>query len=37
AIVTFLVTASNLTLFSVGSAFWGIVAGTVTLVMTRKD
>ena len=30
AMVTFLVTASGLTLFSVGSAFWGLVAGLVT-------
>jgi benzoate membrane transport protein len=27
AIVTFLVTASGLTLWGVGAAFWGIVAG----------
>jgi len=33
ALVTFMVTASGLTLFSVGSAFWGIVAGVVTLVI----
>ena len=37
AIVTFLVTASNLTLLSVGSAFWGIIAGVLTLIITRKD
>lgn len=30
AMVTFLVTASGFTLFSVGSAFWGLVAGLVT-------
>ncbi|MDF3934520.1 benzoate/H(+) symporter BenE family transporter [Pseudomonas citronellolis] len=30
AMVTFLVTASGLTLFSVGSAFWGLVAGLAT-------
>jgi benzoate membrane transport protein len=28
--VTFLVTASGFTLFSVGSAFWGLVAGLMT-------
>lgn len=33
ALVTFMVTASGLTLFSVGSAFWGIVAGVVTLLI----
>jgi benzoate membrane transport protein len=31
ALITFLVTASGMTLFSVGSAFWGIVAGLLTL------
>ena len=30
AMVTFLVTASGFTLFSVGSAFWGLVAGLLT-------
>ena len=33
ALVTFMVTASGMTLFSVGSAFWGIVAGVLTLVI----
>ncbi|MGI4840414.1 MAG: benzoate/H(+) symporter BenE family transporter [Janthinobacterium lividum] len=33
ALVTFMVTASGLTLFSVGSAFWGIVAGMLTLLI----
>ena len=33
ALVTFMVTASGLTLFSVGSAFWGIVAGVLTLLI----
>ncbi|MCW1720959.1 benzoate/H(+) symporter BenE family transporter [Pseudoalteromonas sp. A3] len=37
AIVTFLVTASNLTMLSVGSAFWGIIAGVCTLMITRKS
>ncbi|WP_348772154.1 benzoate/H(+) symporter BenE family transporter [Pseudoalteromonas sp. MMG010] len=37
AIVTFLVTASNLTLFSIGSALWGIIAGVLTLLITQKD
>jgi benzoate membrane transport protein len=35
ALVTFLVTASGLTLVGVGSAFWGLVAGIVTLVILR--
>jgi benzoate membrane transport protein len=33
ALVTFMVTASGMTLFSVGSAFWGIVAGVLTLLI----
>lgn len=33
ALITFLVTASGMTLFSVGSAFWGIVAGLLTLTI----
>lgn len=36
AIITFLVTASDLTLWSVGSACWGIIAGAITLLVTRK-
>lgn len=37
AMITFLVTASDLTLFSVGSAFWGILAGALTLwLIPRK-
>ncbi|HZX51849.1 MAG TPA: benzoate/H(+) symporter BenE family transporter [Pseudomonas sp.] len=40
ALITFLVTASGMTLFSVGSAFWGIVAGLLTLAILnwgRRD
>lgn len=37
ALITFLVTASGLTLFSVGSAFWGIVAGLLTLAILNWD
>lgn len=38
ALVTFLVTASGLSLWSIGSAFWGVVAGVVTLlVLTRRN
>ena len=37
AIVTFIVTASGLSLFGIGSAFWGLVAGVVsTLVLGNK-
>lgn len=32
ALVTFLVTASGATLFGVGSAFWGLVAGVIALL-----
>ncbi len=33
ALVTFMVTASGLTLLSIGSAFWGLVAGVLTQVI----
>jgi benzoate membrane transport protein len=33
ALVTFLVTASGVSLFGVGSAFWGLVAGAIALVL----
>jgi benzoate membrane transport protein len=33
ALITFLVTASGMTLFSVGSAFWGIIAGLLCLAI----
>ena len=35
ALITFLVTASGVTLLGVGSAFWGLVAGTATLGVLR--
>ena len=35
ALVTFLVTASGVTLAGIGSAFWGLVAGVVTLATLR--
>ncbi|WP_418318266.1 benzoate/H(+) symporter BenE family transporter [Piscinibacter sakaiensis] len=35
ALVTFLVTASGLVLWGVGSAFWGVVAGAIALVVQR--
>jgi benzoate membrane transport protein len=39
ALVTFMVTASGLTLLSIGPAFWGLVAGLVTHVVlnARRD
>jgi benzoate membrane transport protein len=33
--VTFLMTASGVTLWGVGSAFWGLVAGVATLLLLR--
>ncbi|CAK9888129.1 MULTISPECIES: benzoate/H(+) symporter BenE family transporter [Pseudomonas] len=33
ALITFMVTASGFTLCSIGSAFWGIVAGVLTLMI----
>jgi benzoate membrane transport protein len=36
ALVTFLVTASGVTLFGVGSAFWGLVAGVAALLVLRR-
>jgi benzoate membrane transport protein len=35
ALVTFLVAASGVTLFGIGSAFWGLIAGGVTLLVLR--
>jgi benzoate membrane transport protein len=35
AIITFLVTLSGVTLAGVGSAFWGVVAGTVALFVQQ--
>ncbi|RBP15835.1 benzoate membrane transport protein [Roseiarcus fermentans] len=35
ALVTFLVTSSGVTIFNVGGAFWGLVAGGAVLVLTR--
>jgi benzoate membrane transport protein len=35
ALVTFLVTASGLSLWGVGAAFWGVVAGVVALAIQR--
>jgi benzoate membrane transport protein len=33
ALITFLITASGVTLFGVGSAFWGLLGGVVTLAV----
>ena len=35
ALVTFLMTASGVTLWGVGSAFWGLLAGVATLLLLR--
>jgi benzoate membrane transport protein len=35
ALITFLVTASGLTLWSIGSAFWGLLAGLLALAVAR--
>lgn len=35
AVVTFLVTASGVTLFGVGAAFWGLVAGAIVLFVFK--
>lgn len=36
ALVTFLVTASGVSLLGIGSAFWGVVAGVITLLVWRR-
>ncbi|MEY5100610.1 MAG: hypothetical protein RJA36_3329 [Pseudomonadota bacterium] len=36
ALITFLVTASGLTLAGLGSAFWGMVAGALALLVLRR-
>ena len=35
ALITFLVTASGVALWGIGSAFWGVVAGTLALLILR--
>jgi benzoate membrane transport protein len=35
ALITFLVTASGVTLFGIGAAFWGLVAGTIALIILQ--
>jgi benzoate membrane transport protein len=36
AVVTFLATASGVTLLGIGSAFWGLLAGAITALVTRR-
>ncbi len=36
AIVTFLATGSGITVLGIGSAFWGLVAGAVVMLATRR-
>ena len=35
ALVTFLVTASGVTIYGIGGAFWGLAAGAIVLLLTR--
>ena len=37
ALVTFLLTASGVTLFGIGSAFWGLVVGALSLVVLQAN
>ena len=37
ALITFLVTASGLTLLGIGSAFWGLVAGGVASLVLHSQ
>lgn len=37
ALITFLVTASGITLWGIGSAFWGLGAGVITLALLRLN
>ncbi len=37
ALVTFLVTASGVTLAGLGSAFWGLCAGAIAMLVLRRD
>ena len=37
ALVTFLVTLSGMSLFNIGSAFWGLVFGLATLILRKTD
>jgi len=35
ALLTFMVSASGISFFGIGSAFWGLVAGVVTLLIVH--
>ena len=35
AVITFLVTLSGLTMAGIGAAFWGVLAGSVTLAVKK--
>lgn len=35
ALITFLITASGITILGIGSAFWGLIAGMLTLGLTK--
>jgi benzoate membrane transport protein len=37
AVITFLVTLSGVSLAGIGSAFWGVVAGTMALLVQRRQ
>lgn len=37
AVITFLVTASGLTLFGIGAAFWGLVAGVISMLILKNN
>ncbi|WP_238935570.1 benzoate/H(+) symporter BenE family transporter [Saccharopolyspora spinosa] len=36
ALIAFLVTASGLTIFGIASVFWGLLAGVIAHLITRK-
>ncbi|EPN5655559.1 benzoate/H(+) symporter BenE family transporter, partial [Cronobacter turicensis] len=36
ALITFLVTASGVTLLGVGSAFWGLIAGGISYALLAR-
>ncbi|MDQ4112354.1 MAG: benzoate/H(+) symporter BenE family transporter, partial [Actinomycetota bacterium] len=37
ALVTFLVTVADITVFNIGSAFWGLVVGVAVSVLLDHD
>jgi benzoate membrane transport protein len=36
-LITFLITASGLSLFGIGSAFWGLIGGVLASVVLRRS